>query len=223
MAELRIGDRVFRTKGEALEAVQALRDRYSVGERVNRPEDDAFLRGLLDLHDFAADKIGCGVDHFIIDAPYLGKSSGFRIIRTDGSDVDFSFRQIIYPKKARTEVLGALRAEINDITSGYFDSRRQEGNLTSDMSGDAVDPEHCRVSHHFRGPRFVEIAAEFVGPEGNWEAVAITSSDEEGVALLADPEVRQRWREHYSGRKVLALLTEDEHKQLGSGHKTPGQ
>jgi len=217
MAEFRIGDRVFRTKGEALEAVQAVRDRYAVGERVDQPQDDALLRDLLDLHDYAAVKIGCGVDHFIVDEPYLGQSSGFRIIRTDDSDVDFSFRQIIYPKKVRTEVLGALRAEVNDITSGYYESRRQEGTLTSDKSGDPLDPEHCRVSHHFRGPRFVDIAAEFIGPEGDWESVEITSSEEEGVALLADPEVRRRWRDRYNGRKVLALLTEEEHRQLGSG------
>ncbi|KQV20901.1 MULTISPECIES: hypothetical protein [unclassified Kitasatospora] len=63
------------------------------------------------------------------------------------------------------------------------------------------------------------VITAFIGLEGNWESVEITSSEEEGVALLADPAVRRQWRDHYNGRKVLALLTEDEHKQLGKGRK----
>jgi hypothetical protein len=46
MAEFWIGSRRYRTKQEATEAVRAVWDRYAVGAKVNRPEDQELLRGI---------------------------------------------------------------------------------------------------------------------------------------------------------------------------------
>jgi hypothetical protein len=209
VTEFWIGRRRYRTKGEATDAVRDVRDRYSVGATVDRLEDQELLRDLLDLHAEAGDKIGCGVESFVLDRPLRGKHSGFKIIRTDGSEIDFSFLACLTPPNYRQQVLSAKRAEVADAITDYFNSRVADNSLESDLSATPLDVADAHVSY-FQGPAFVDIATAFAAEVGGWDAVELTSSTAAGFGMFTDRALAQRWKDHHQEHAVLGLLTPQE-------------
>lgn len=209
MAEFHIGRRRYPTKTAARNAVQEIRDRYSVGDKVDRLEDQELLRDLLDLHQNADDKIGCGVADFVVAQPLRGKHPGFDIIRIDGTRIDFSFLKCLKPPDHRQQVLAAMRAEVELTVNDYFDTRKANGSLRSDKSGTALSSSAAHVSY-FQGPPFVVIATEFAGETGGWDAIELTPSAKAGCGMFVDRALALRWHGHHEDRAVLGLLTPEE-------------
>lgn len=90
---LELGGMRFAKKGDALKFLQAMLQRYSPGERVS--EDDAvILRDALLRHPDAAEKVGEGIDHFVVrSAEY--RTQCFWAVRTDGTTDRFSYRSCV--------------------------------------------------------------------------------------------------------------------------------
>ncbi|MFG3530106.1 hypothetical protein ACGF8B_25670 [Streptomyces sp. NPDC047917] len=76
----------------------------------------------------------------------------------------------------------------------------------SDESGRPLSPDHTHVSY-FRGPRFHDIAMEFVQAADGFDAVALTSETTRGLALFTDRTLAERWHTHHQEHAVLALLS----------------
>lgn len=214
MAEFWIGPRRYPSKEAARDAVRDVRDRYAIGETIDQFEDQELLRDLLDLHTEADDKIGCGVEAFVIDQPLVGRHSGFKIIRIDGTEIDFSFNKCLTPPTYRQQVLSAMRYEVNDTTTDYFTSRVVVGSLHSDLSGTPLDTDNAHVSH-FQGPAFVDIATEFADEVNGWAAIELTPSTAAGLGRFTDRALAQRWHDHHKERAVLGLLTPQENLRRG--------
>lgn len=209
MPQFKIGHRVYPTKGEATKAVQAIRDRYDVGAKVDQLDDHKLLRDLIDLHKEAAEKIGCGVEAFVIDRPLRGQHSGFKIVRTDGSEIDFSYLSCLSPPNHRQQVLGAMRGEVVDTISSYFAMRAATNTLNSDLSGTPLDANDPHVSY-YRGPAFVEIGTQFATAAGGWDTIELNSSAEAGYAKFKDRDLADQWRVHHKEHAVFGLLTAQE-------------
>ncbi|WP_329167785.1 DCL family protein [Streptomyces sp. NBC_01685] len=209
MPKFSIGPRTYRTKGEATKAVQAIRDAYNVGEMVDDHDDHGLLRDLIDMHPDAVEKIGCGVDSFVIDRPMVGRHSGFKLVRTDGTEIDFSFLTCLSPPNHRQQVLAAMRGEVTSTISAYFASRAGTNTLTSDLSGTPLDANDPHVSH-FQGPPFIEIATQFTTTAGGWDQIELNSASAAGYAKFKDRALAQQWVEHHKAHAKLGLLTAQE-------------
>jgi hypothetical protein len=92
-----IDTRSFEKKGDARIFFKEMLNRYQVGEVVNKA-DDADLRALLKHHTEYQAKIGMGVAHFEVMANLYGTQC-FKLVRTDGTQEDFSYVHCITPKK----------------------------------------------------------------------------------------------------------------------------
>lgn len=93
-----LGTRVFEKAGDATLFFRAMLKRYPVGSRVI-DDDAADLRALLNRHDERDEKIGVGIDHFVVEAAPDGHSGKcFWIVRSDGSTVDISFKHCLERK-----------------------------------------------------------------------------------------------------------------------------
>lgn len=209
MPKFSIGHRTYRTKGEAGDAVRAIRDRYDVGATVDQLDDQKLLRDLIDLHKEASEKIGCGIHSFVIDRPLRGQHSGFKIVRTDGSEIDFSYLSCLSPPNHRQQVLAAMRGEVADAVSAYFAMRAATNTLTSDLSGTDLDANDPHVSY-YRGPAFVEIGTRFATAAGGWDAIELNSAAAAGYAKFKDRDLAERWRVHHKEHAVFGLLTAQE-------------
>jgi hypothetical protein len=212
VAEFYIGHRKYRTKGAAADAVREVLYRYRVGETVDQEEDHLLLLDLLDMHHEAGDKIGPGVEAFVIAPPLRGPYPGFEVLRVDGTRIDFSYKTCMKPPTVRQQVLNVLRAEVKGQINDYFDARKAAGTLVSDASGEVLSTNNTAVSY-FLGPWFVDIAEEFAATAGGWGAIAMTPSTEPGLGRLVDRTLAERWQEHHQERAVLGLLSKKENQR----------
>lgn len=88
-----IGDQYFSRQIDALNFFKEILSKYSLGERVS-VADTKSLIPLLDRHRHREEKVGSGVDYFIVDADGYGKQC-FWVVRTDGTRVQFTYRRCI--------------------------------------------------------------------------------------------------------------------------------
>lgn len=213
MPQFSIGHRTYRTKGDAKEAVRTVLYGYPVGSTVDDEEHHLLLLDLLDRHPHAEIKIGSGVEAFAIAPPQRGPSPGFRVKRTDGTHIDFSYLECLKPRTYRQQVLNVMGDEVKQAKTDYFESRRATGTLRSDSSGQLLDTTTTAVSY-FQGPSFNEIATEFAESLGGWEAIELTSSAEKGLGRFVDRDLAQRWFAHHQSRAVFGLLSRQESLRL---------
>ena len=88
-----LGALQFQRKGDALMHLQAMLQRYAPGQRV-ADADAEVLRAALKRHPDAAEKIGAGVDHFVVrSAEY--HTQCFWVIRADGTTERFSYKSCV--------------------------------------------------------------------------------------------------------------------------------
>lgn len=111
-----IGAIHYPTKEAARDVCRSIVQRYGIGGDVTDPEDDAFLRHLLERHPEYDIKRGIGISHFRVLAHtgYGRKSVGVAIVRLDGEVADFSWNACLTPPGHRAQVLAALRHAITD-------------------------------------------------------------------------------------------------------------
>ena len=103
--KVRLETRTFDKFGDAQAFFKEILNRYPIGGLVIGT-DKADLRALLKRHSEEAEKVGCGVDHFVVDNGPPGHDIATRcfwIVRTDGSRIDFSYGHCL---EARPEDAG---------------------------------------------------------------------------------------------------------------------
>ena len=129
--------------------------RYELGDIVNKA-DARELFWLLKQHPTFEQKRGVGVLGFVVtQAPY--NSRGFKILRTDWSDTDFSYRKCINaPPTALQAVIRAVRVEVQqDILQAkrhYFELNGDElGRAPCKETGALVTIDEADADH---APRF---------------------------------------------------------------------
>lgn len=94
--------RYWKTQGEAMDHFKDMLARSTLGERVVDAADHADLVALLTVYDSvlpagAETKCGAGID-FFTKQRNRGEgwsSDGFHVHRTDGTQVDFSYREAV--------------------------------------------------------------------------------------------------------------------------------
>ncbi|MFD9538349.1 DUF3223 domain-containing protein [Streptomyces sp. NPDC060010] len=207
--EVWIGSRRYATKKDRQEAVQAILSRYSLGQVVDQEDDDLLLRDLLDMHPDAANKVGPGVDRFRIIPTPRGHHRGPEAVLVDGTKVAFSYQKCLDAPTHRQRVLDAMRTEIQPQVNTYYESRKASHALVSDESSEPLDPADVHVSY-FRGPRFHDIALEFVQIAGGFDAVDLTAETARGLALFTNRALAEGWHAHHQERAVLGLLSANE-------------
>lgn len=208
------------SKSVAFVAFRSLHDgnSYAVYDRISDPEHDLMLRELLDLHPDAANKIGIGVDYFYVGRTKDGDkvnvrpdATGIWIKRTDGSEVDFSYRTCINNHTDESNAKEGLRIAVEDRRLAYRESRVAEGTLVSDISGASFASRES-ASVIYVNPAWGQLTYRFAQIEGGWGAIAVHSG-RGSVAIgshLLDPSVEARWLEFWDAHARLSLATPSE-------------
>jgi len=191
---------------------------YAVGARVTNAGDVEVLTEILAIHPHAAEKIGSGVDHFSIEQmsgtpgqAVSADSIGFVIHHTDGSRVDFSYVEAIYPSDQKRRVTAALKSSVDDLRLGFRDARFAGGSATSDVSGVAFG-SRAEASVIYNNPSFSQLAYRFAESEGGWNAIDVESggSSLQIGDVIVDSAARQRWRDFFQTHARPTLATRSE-------------
>lgn len=185
-----IATRTFENQSKATDFFKGMLNRYSAGDQVT-DDDSLDLAALLERHDEYAQKVGCGVDHFEVMATEHGTNC-FRIVRTDGSGTDFSYRHCITqrPPTRKQDVSQAFRRAVQlDLYTArdrfFAQHRGADGRVTCAVTGERIGRDESHMDH--RPPMTFEvIVTTFLEGRGmSLEEVPISRGRDEQVS----PEV----------------------------------
>lgn len=203
----------FRTKREIVGHVRAILNRVPIGESLG-PDDFRFMLALLHRHPWAAQKIGVGVQAIRVDLnSQWTPCKMFTLVRTDGSETDFSYRACIYPPSHEADFREACRQVVLDDILAFkrtvFDAEANECNEVScAATGMLVGWNEAHIDH---APpwTFKAIVDAFIDETGvDVGAVHLTgSADNECQQRFADSELTERFRTFHNARARLRVVT----------------
>jgi hypothetical protein len=214
VAKFQIGARIYFSKGEATDAVRAVRDKYPVGVTVSDPEDARFLYDLLCMHPSAAQKIGLGVHSFQVErnAPAIGNPQGnvgFWLTRVDGTRTDFSFLICLTPPKHEHKVKSALRSEVQEDIAAFkcwfFNTHGVQ--VPCALTGEIVTPETCHVDHE---PSFDSLVKGWMSAENlTWDLLRVRPQEdgETGGRRLQDAPAVASWVLYHRQHARLQIVS----------------
>jgi hypothetical protein len=202
MAQFSIGKQIFRTKGDAKAKVRRILSDAQPGTKLNGSDAqlvaDLIMHG---RHPEAEEKVGVGISHIEVRAATFG-SPCFWIVRTDGSEVDFSYKQAFDgPPSMKIEVCTALRQEIRDQIQEFHELQR--GHIFCSICGDDLDSADAQVSYAKR-PTFDTIALKFANAHGGWPALAVVDDGPYG-SKLANRSIAAEWAKQHRTEANLSL------------------
>ncbi|WP_184432259.1 MULTISPECIES: DCL family protein [Xanthomonas] len=90
---VKIGEREFSRQKDALEFYRVMLNSYRRGERVS-DADAIELNALLSRHISRDEKVGVGVDHFLVDSDEYGGQC-FWIVRVDATRAHFTYKRCV--------------------------------------------------------------------------------------------------------------------------------
>lgn len=109
------------------------------------------IRDLLNFHPEAEQKIGCGVERIEVRRnPEFGHNArGFWIVRTDGTETDFSYKKCLegdsaYRNKFIRACRFAVKQHMEDFKSRFFD---MAVNPTCQLTGASLTTQNSHVDH----------------------------------------------------------------------------
>lgn len=214
--------KIWPTQTAALMHFKDLLGRYEDGETVNSLEDHDNLVALLERYDQlelgGPDKVGAGVDHFE-RRRNRGEgyaSSGFWVIRTDGSETDFSCPKTVkgVPKPILAQYYDACRSAVGADLAGLkqrqFDHFSDaDGLIPCDVSGTLVAFSSAQLRH--AKPHFGNIISEFRRLKGwslaHLEELLTVSADAQLSTSFQSREDAKEFRAFHHAKAVLHIVS----------------
>lgn len=207
----------FDVKSKLVAECQARIARYSIGQALSDDDSAFFVDLVKKYHHDPIRKIGSGVARVYVSATDHGRRSvGLRIVRSDGSDIDFSWRQCITPKKsidlfraacreAVKEQISAFRKEVFGDTGTASCAICEKKLVIRDPS---YDVDHTEVS--FKEILDVFVASSAVDPD----AMTYEDTGDLGtLKVMKDKRLEESWKAHHKALARLRLLCIPCHKK----------
>lgn len=121
-----INGRFFTSKEKAKRYYSAFIDKLPFGE-IHSIHHGTFF-GLLSCHPFVLEKIGCGIKHFEKRKHPVFKNWTLHVIRTDGSEIDFSYRKCIEQRNPthRKQLTSAMRFAVGYQISDFANLHKDD-------------------------------------------------------------------------------------------------
>lgn len=176
------------------------------GTVVTDPEVIAVLNALIELDIDATEKIGPGIDHWVVfsnrDLKLNRNSAGYRIMQVDGTGlIKFGYGDVLTPPKPRTFVQRALNDEAASLMVEFRTAKFNAGPVCCSKTGVLIeDFINSKAIHH--EPSRAELHEAFLASEGlTFETVALVKQvPPRSGHLLADRALTARWVNYQRAR-----------------------
>jgi hypothetical protein len=190
-----IGATSFRTKLAAKSFIQTdVIKAFDGSPRIPAGAIHDFVDDLLNLHDDAVEKIGTGVDYFRVDpasawkkgVPVKATNRTLVVIRSDGTEIDWSWDVIVTSPSIVAQKRTALRNAVYDRIQSIKVAALSAGPIICARSGlPILNPDDAQVRHH--RPSFAELTDGFAATVGGWSA---------------SPSIAAAWVAHYDAHVI---------------------
>ena len=225
-----VNDQQFTSKKSLREYIRAIRDRYE--DFVPLSSDDfQFMLALLDRHQNADIKIGCGVANMYVKTtpPYYTRA--FWLRRIDGTETDFSFEMCLRAETHSQKVKAALRFIVaQDIIRFKDNFFAQSGRVvTCPITSEKMTYyDNCHIDHAPPNT-FQKIVEDFLTTEGLSldEIELIPGGDGKTVDTIVDNLLIARFITFHNERATLRAVSKRANlsvvKQDPATHSVPTQ
>ena len=221
---------------DATDHFRAIRDRYPLNSPIDNAADHLDLVALLERFDSAhtekESKIGCGIDYFEVRTNYGsgGATQGFWVIRTDGTESDFSFIWAVKgtPKPIAQEFADACRnAVLSDIRAAkrlFFDTHGDhEGRVPCDITGRLITKDEAHVDHAH--PTFGTLVITFRASQG-WHKqipsdILTVPADQQFTTSFANDDANQKFRDYHKAAASLRIISKEVNLAAAAGQRRP--
>ena len=197
-----VAGEVFATKRAVLARARGI---LSFGPRSLQGQDERFMRGLVQHHAEAGQKIGAGIAGVEVRRNLIFKHHEFWLTRVDGTETDFSFLKCIRPASPGQNFRLAARSEIQEQVNAAkkraFDGQKL---LTCPVTGEVFNWKGCHIDHEPPDTFAVLVARFFPAPV----LVEVTGMvDGSTKHSLKDRELAARWREFHATHARLRAVS----------------
>jgi len=188
----------YKRQEDLREDVKNILHAYKDGEYLSN-EHMAFMLDLLNYHENAEIKTGCGIWSMFVKVNMPYKTKCFHLVRLDGTTTDFSYIMCLKtkPESRLSKFKSACRQAVDkDILE------KKEGKLYLE-------------AHHAGVNTFNKIVNDFIS-ENNIDVfrVEIIGITEDNVVQdkFKSTEFAEKFRDYHKSKATIVLLTEEQHK-----------
>lgn len=201
----------FRTKQDLREHIRQIRDSYTDGA-ILADDHFEFMLDLLNRHEEAGIKIGCGVACMYTRANEVFKNNReFWLVRTDGSETDFSFEICLKHETKLQKFKSACRTAVAPIVMGFkLDFFDQAGGVAlCPVTGDKITLRKNSHVDHARPNTFDKIVSDFIEGYGlDVEAIdLITAEDGRVTNEIRSERIKADFIKFHNERANLRVIS----------------
>jgi len=178
---------VYPTKKDLRTAIQS----YVAAAPLYTPLWDSFPYAIFDRHPHREEKTGCGLRHIDLRLTEYG-NRGFYAVRTDGTDIDFSWQVALDFAPSGPTLAAAAREAIRSQI-------------------ETVAIRNASLHVHHEGKPFRQLLNEWLAERGGDTPELIHGALHD---YFKDPEDALSWTTYHLQHAVLRLVSVEEHKQL---------
>lgn len=232
MSNYTVGKETFKTKKAIEDRAKQVLWSTPIGQRLSGSDYD-FMYALLQNHECASEKVGCGVRFIYIGSTpgYEGSKNGrgFWIERTDGSKTDFSYRVCITPNNKDAQIKSAFRAAIADqiqnFKTTYFQNREDYlGRVRCQLTREMVDFRQVHIDH-LTPITFDRLLHLFIIKNCiDINTIKLSDSQDGHIGrFLADQSLAAKWAEFHRKYSVLRVISIEAHKEITKAIQQSGR
>lgn len=203
-----VGKMEFAAAKFATEYVRRLVARYPDNAVANQA-DTEFLTDLLELHPRCEEKVGCGVRAFKFKTnPEYTNTRTIFIVRTDGSETDFSWTKCIDGETPERLKRAALRHAVAEQILDFKREALSRGRVVCPETGEDLSWDFCHVDHCAPNTFDKLINDWLAAAELTLDSIEISPSRDSSFNRVLTNKVQcESWREFHRQRKQLRLLS----------------
>jgi hypothetical protein len=235
---LSIGSLEFKTQSKALEHFKKILHAYADGDRVDDLNHHSDLMGLLGRYDPIPEAVGeplkgrNQIDYFErrLNTGTGWSSSGFWVVRKDGSATDFSYIDAVKgkPKGASQDFYNACREAVAlDLIQAKKNAFKEYGDVNGfvacELTGKLVAIDGAHLDHAW--PFFSHLVSGFRAARG-WSiqipmGIVSEPADKQLKAVFIDQSIADAFREYHHSQAVLRILSKEANLQTASAARKP--
>lgn len=201
MVNFLIGSMNFKTKSIAQKYVREKIYSMELGKKIKGTADFNFLLELLNNHHDKINKIGSGVEHFILYEKVIGTA---RHIKINDSDIHFSWNECAGRAQKKDKITEAFRNAITKQITEFHNNSILRCSKCSDVF---IEVE----VHHDKTP-FYQLKQNFL--EQYSKEIPSTFAKDSGGKTIFRPEehyFEMKWRRYHRKHACLVLLCKECH------------